>query len=159
VRSSIYQPPDGGTGAARPSEKENKFHVNSSPLGELKITTGGDSHFKQTPSRNPLLLLRKSEPLLQQYQGLNKITALETPEQREERMKKQQLYSEFLQFQIQEKKERKLAERRLQKKEEAELEERVREVSHMFRGRHSMGGITKHSRDSSQEAKGSDQTQ
>jgi hypothetical protein len=157
-RSSIYQPPERGTGAARPSYKENKFHNNSSPSGELKITTGGDSHFKQTPSRNPLLLLRKSEPLLQQYQGLNKITALETPEQREERMKKQQLYSEFLQFQIEEKKERKLAERRLQKKEEAELEERVREVSQMFRGRHSMGGITKHSRDSSQEANGSNQT-
>ena len=47
-------------------------------------------------------------------------------------MKKQQIYSEFLQFQIQEKKERKLAERRLQKQEEAELEERVREVSQMF---------------------------
>ena len=47
-------------------------------------------------------------------------------------MKKQQIYSEFLQFQIQEKKERKLAERRLQKREEAELEERVREVSQMF---------------------------
>ena len=70
-------------------------------------------------------------------------------------MKKQQLYSEFLQFQIQEKKERKLAERRLQKKEEAELEERVREVSQMFRGRNSMGGLTKLSRDSSQEAKAS----
>jgi len=65
VRSSIYHQPDGGTGAARPSEKENKFHVNTSPSGELKIKTGGDSHFKQTPSRNPLLLLRKSEPHLQ----------------------------------------------------------------------------------------------
>jgi hypothetical protein len=49
-------------------------------------------------------------------------------------MKKQQVYSEFLQYQIQEKRERKLAERRLQKKEEAELEERVHEVSQMFRG-------------------------
>ena len=64
-------------------------------------------------------------------------------------MKKQQLYSEFLQFQIQEKKERKLAERRLQKKEEAELEERVREVTQMFRGRNSMGGLTKLSRETS----------
>ena len=31
VRSSIYQPPDGGTGAAKPSDKENKFHIKSSP--------------------------------------------------------------------------------------------------------------------------------
>lgn len=46
VRSSIYRQPDGGTGAARPSEKENKFYVNTSPSGELKIKTGGDSHFK-----------------------------------------------------------------------------------------------------------------
>jgi hypothetical protein len=44
-------------------------------------------------------------------------------------MKKQRLYFEFLQFHIQVKKKRKLAERRMMKKEEAELEERVREVS------------------------------